>query len=90
MVQTSRAVAPETADVIAAALNAAELTDAAGDRFRRGPFHPNHAEDGRLTVRAEFIGDAEGTMLPTRLSCRLPRRAVEIDLPFAFEGLPMP
>jgi hypothetical protein len=87
---TGRAVAPEVSDLLANALATAELTDAVGDRFRRGSLNSSTGDDGRVTLRMEFIGPADETMLPRHLSVRVPRRALELDIPFEFENLPMP
>lgn len=89
-VQSARAVGPEINDLIVTSVGRAELTDAVGDRFRRGAVHNNTGQDGRLTCRVEFIGPADEAMRPHRLRCRLPRRAVDLDLPFQFDNLPMP
>lgn len=88
--ESGRAVAPEVADLLAAALSQAELSDAAGDRFRRGSMNSSTGEDGRYTCRLEFIGSSEETMLPREARCRIPRRTLELDVPFEFENLPIP
>lgn len=88
--ESARAVAPEVADLLAAALSQAELSDAAGDRLRRGAMQSSTGEDGRYACRLEFIGSSEETTLPREVRCRVPRRALELDVPFEFESLPMP
>ena len=90
VVESTRAVTPEIADLLSAAFANAELTDGAGDRFRRGATLNATSDDGRFTSRLEFVGPAEETMLPRTLRCRVPRLALDLDEPFEFANLPMP
>jgi hypothetical protein len=87
---SARAVTPEVGDLLAVSMATAELLDAAGDRFRRGALQSTTGDDGRLTLRLEFIGPADGSMLPRQLTCRVPRCALELDVPFEFDNLPVP
>ena len=87
---SARAVTPEVGDLLAVSMATAELFDAAGDRFRRGALQSTTGDDGRLTLRLEFIGPADGSMLPRQLTCRVPRCALDLDVPFEFDNLPVP
>ena len=74
--------------LVVASLAMPELFDADGTPLRRATARSRVGISGGVEYVVEYIGNEH--TVPMSLRCEVPERRVQLDVPFAFEKLPVP
>ncbi|MEL7237455.1 MAG: hypothetical protein AAGK78_01230, partial [Planctomycetota bacterium] len=78
---------PDLSNLVSSAMSRTRMIDNDGRPLRQSPARVNKTGDS-VSVVLVFTGDADQPL--PRLVCEAPQTAIELDVPFAFESLPMP